>query len=147
MSVIMEFAIFPTDKGAHVSQYVKKVVDMIDALPYKSELTPMGTIVECDTMNECLHIISKANTILEEDAERIISRIESARDKVIGKVEQMGTEVRRRLDAAKQEALHQADEARKIAATAAWWAFASAVVSGVAAVLGGIVAAMSMWRG
>lgn len=82
----------------------------------------------------------------EEDAERIISRIESARDRVIGKVEQMGAEVRRRLDAAKQEALHQADEARKIAATAAWWAFASAVVSGVAAVLGGIVAAMSMWR-
>jgi len=71
MSVIMEFAIFPTDKGGHVSQYVRKVVDMIDALPYNSELTPMGTIVECETMDECLHIISKANTILEEDAERI----------------------------------------------------------------------------
>lgn len=71
MSVIMEFAIFPTDKGAHVSPYVKKVVDMIDALHFKSELTPMGTIIECDTMEECLHIIAKANTILEEDAERI----------------------------------------------------------------------------
>lgn len=71
MSVIMEFAIFPTDKGAHVSPYVKKVVEMIDALPYASQLTAMGTIVECDTMDECLSIISKANAILEKDAERV----------------------------------------------------------------------------
>jgi len=71
MSVIMEFAIFPIDKGEHVSQYVKKVVDMIDGLPYKSELTPMGTIVECETMEECLSVISKANSILEQDAGRI----------------------------------------------------------------------------
>jgi len=71
MSVIVEFAIFPTDKGAHVSQYVKKVVEMIDSLPYQSELTPMGTVVECDTMDECLGIISKANAILEPVSERI----------------------------------------------------------------------------
>jgi len=71
MSVIMEFAIFPLDKGEHVSQYLKKVVEMIDALPCKSQLTPMGTIVECDTMEECLAVISKANAILEQDAGRI----------------------------------------------------------------------------
>jgi len=71
MSVVMEFAIFPMDKGGHVSQYVRKVVEMIDALPCHSQLTPMGTIVECDTMNECLSVISKANSILEQDAERI----------------------------------------------------------------------------
>ena len=67
----MEFAIFPIDKGEHVSQYVKKVVEMIDGLPCKSQLTSMGTIVECDTMEECLSVISKANAILEQDAERI----------------------------------------------------------------------------
>lgn len=71
MSVIMEFAIFPIDKGEHVSKYVKKVVEMIDTLPHKSQLTPMGTIVECDTMEECLDVISKANAILEKDATRI----------------------------------------------------------------------------
>jgi len=71
MSVIMEFAIFPIDKGEHVSQYVKKVVEMIDALPCKSQLTAMGTIVECDTMEDCLNVISKANAILEQDAGRI----------------------------------------------------------------------------
>jgi len=71
MSVIMEFAIFPIDKGEHVSQYVKKVVEMIDELPYKSQLTAMGTIVECNTMEECLSVISKANAIFEHDVERI----------------------------------------------------------------------------
>ncbi len=67
----MEFAIFPIDKGEHVSQYVKEVVEMIDGLPCKSQLTPMGTIVECDTMEECLTVISKANAILEKAAGRI----------------------------------------------------------------------------
>lgn len=71
MSVIMEFAIFPMDKGEHVSLYVKKVVEMLDALPYPSQLTPMGTIVECDTMEECLNVLSKANALMEQDAERI----------------------------------------------------------------------------
>jgi hypothetical protein len=89
-------------------------------------------------------LLASRDDMSEEDAERVISRIEAARDNVIGKVEQMSTEVKRRLEMAKDEALHQADEARKIAATAAWWAFASAVVSGIAAVLGGIVAAMTI---
>ena len=44
---------------------------MIDDLPYNSQLTPMGTIVECDTMDECLAVISKANAVLEPLAERI----------------------------------------------------------------------------
>ena len=67
----MEFAIFPMDKGKHVSQYVKKVVKMIDALPFNHQLTAMGTIVECETMDECLNVISSANAILEQDADRV----------------------------------------------------------------------------
>jgi uncharacterized protein YqgV (UPF0045/DUF77 family) len=67
----MEFAIFPTDKGGRVSVYVKQVVEMIDALPYTSQLTAMGTLVECDTMEQCLEIIAKANAILEAKAERV----------------------------------------------------------------------------
>lgn len=71
MSVIMEFAMFPMDKGAHVSQYVKWVVEMVDALPFQSQLTAMGTIVECDTMEECLEVLAKANSLLETVADRI----------------------------------------------------------------------------
>lgn len=59
------------DKGKHVSRYVKQVIEMIDQQPYISQLTPMGTVIECDTMDECLGILSKANAILEPVSERI----------------------------------------------------------------------------
>ncbi len=91
MSVIMEFAIFPTDKGAHVSEYVKKVVEMIDALPYNSQLTAMGTLVECNTMDECLDILSKANAILEPASERIYCTAKF--DNKPGKTDQMSHKV------------------------------------------------------
>lgn len=92
MSVIMEFAIFPTDKGAHVSQYVKQVVQMIDALPYQSQLTPMGTIVECETMEECLDVIAKANAMLEPHAERVYCTAKF--DNKVGKSHQMDYKVK-----------------------------------------------------
>jgi uncharacterized protein (TIGR00106 family) len=88
----MEFAIFPTDKGAHVSQYVKQVVQMIDTLPYQSQLTPMGTIVECDKMEECLDIIAKANAILEPNAERVYCTAKF--DNKVGKSLQMDYKVK-----------------------------------------------------
>jgi uncharacterized protein (TIGR00106 family) len=91
MSVVMEFAIFPIDKGEHVSIYVKKVVGMIEALPVKSQLTAMGTIVECDTMEECLAVISKANALLEQDAGRIYCT--ATFDNKPGKKDQMAHKV------------------------------------------------------
>jgi hypothetical protein len=86
------------------------------------------------------HMISYRKDMSEEDAERLISRIEMARDNVKNKVDQMQSEIKRRVEDAKVEAVHQANEVRKTAATAAWWAFAAASISGVGAVLGGIIA-------
>jgi hypothetical protein len=86
-------------------------------------------------------MISYRKDISEDDAERIISRIESARDNMMHKVDQMKTEVSRRIEDAKFEAVRQADEARKTAATAAWWAFTTAIISGIGAVIGGMIAA------
>jgi len=42
MSVLVEFSMFPTDKGESVSAYVSRIIKMIDesGVPYK--LTPMG---------------------------------------------------------------------------------------------------------
>jgi hypothetical protein len=82
-------------------------------------------------------ILASNRNISEEDAERIVSRVEEARDAVVEKADQVKREVERRVRQAKEEAVHQADEVRKTAATAAWWAFFAAVVSGFAAVLGG----------
>ena len=45
MSVIMNFAMFPTDKGISVSPYVAKIVECIRTKGFIAQLTSMGTIV------------------------------------------------------------------------------------------------------
>ncbi len=73
MSVLVEFAMFPTDKGESVSQYVARIIKMIDesGVPYK--LTPMGTVFEMETMDEALKIIGEAYKQLEPDCNRVYS--------------------------------------------------------------------------
>ncbi len=75
MSVLLEFAMFPTDKGESVSQYVSKVIDMIRNSGYPYKLTAMGTIVETDTIREALDIVEKSYTVLEPFANRVYSSI------------------------------------------------------------------------
>jgi len=73
MSVLVEFAMFPTDKGESVSPYVSRIIKMIDGsgIPYK--LTPMGTVFETESMDEALEIINKAYKQLEKDCSRVYS--------------------------------------------------------------------------
>lgn len=85
-------------------------------------------------------LIASRSDISNEDAERIVSKIESARDSFLSKIDQMKSEIERRVEVAKQETIHEADEVRKTASTAAWWAFGTAVISGIAAAIGGMIA-------
>ncbi|RMD47087.1 MAG: thiamine-binding protein [Aquificota bacterium] len=73
MSVLVEFAMFPTDKGESVSSYVSRIIKMIDesGIPYK--LTPMGTVFETEKMEDALEIINKAYKLLEPDCNRVYS--------------------------------------------------------------------------
>ncbi|PLX04559.1 MAG: hypothetical protein C0594_09030 [Marinilabiliales bacterium] len=75
MSVLLEFAMFPTDKGDSVSEYVSQIIDGIrnSGFPYK--LTAMGTIVETDTMQEALSIVQQSHDILEPHSTRIYTSI------------------------------------------------------------------------
>ncbi len=73
MSVLLELAIFPTDKGESVSPYVAKVIEMIRNSGHPYKLTPMATVMETDTMAEALTLIQKAHDILEPESERIYS--------------------------------------------------------------------------
>ncbi|MFH2141577.1 MAG: MTH1187 family thiamine-binding protein [Bacteroidota bacterium] len=75
MSVLLEFAMFPTDKGSSVSNYVSKVIEMIRDNCSDYKLTAMGTIVETENLSDALLIIQKAHDILEKDSERIYSSI------------------------------------------------------------------------
>ncbi len=71
MSVLLEFAIFPTDKGESVSDYVSRIIAYIDKSGVKYQLTSMGTIVETDTFDESLTIVKGAYEILEKDCNRV----------------------------------------------------------------------------
>ena len=75
MSVLLEFAMFPTDKGESVSTYVSRIIDMIDTSGASYKLTPMGTVVECDNMNDALDIIRRSYECLEKDCSRIYSSL------------------------------------------------------------------------
>jgi uncharacterized protein (TIGR00106 family) len=76
MSVLMEFAMFPTDRGESVSKEVSQVIDTIRQKTPHYQLTAMGTIVETDTIQEALDIISACYTVLEElGSERVYSSI------------------------------------------------------------------------
>jgi len=75
MSVLLEFAMFPTDKGASVSSYVSKVIKSIRDSGFEYRLTAMGTIVETDTLSEALSVVSNAYKALEGDSDRIYSNL------------------------------------------------------------------------
>jgi len=89
-------------------------------------------------------IVSSRDDISEEDANRIIDQIERARNTVLQRAERIQQEAQRRLEEVKHQAQRQAEETRKAAASAAWWLFATAVVSAFFAALGGAVAAMEL---
>ncbi|HAN17807.1 MAG: hypothetical protein A2X13_05915 [Bacteroidetes bacterium GWC2_33_15] len=75
MSVLLEFAMFPTDKGASVSDYVSKIIAMIRSKNIRYKLTAMGTIAETETLEEALKIVQDSYTILEPFSERVYSSI------------------------------------------------------------------------
>jgi uncharacterized protein (TIGR00106 family) len=75
MSVLVEFAIFPTDKGESVSKYVSRVIKMFKEGDVPFELTPMGTVFEVEDIDEAMKIISKAYRLLEPDCNRVYSTI------------------------------------------------------------------------
>ncbi|ACN98288.1 MTH1187 family thiamine-binding protein [Sulfurihydrogenibium azorense] len=104
MSFLVEFSMFPTDKGESVSQYVSRIIKMIDSsgVPYK--LTPMGTVFETNTMEEALNIINQAYKQLEPDCNRVYTVIKmdirkNAENRIEGKVksveEKLGKEVKK----------------------------------------------------
>jgi len=76
MSVLMEFAMFPTskvEKGS--SKYVSRIIEMIRDSSYDYQLTPMGTIVETETIAQALSLVEKSYLLLEPDCDRVYSTL------------------------------------------------------------------------
>ena len=85
-------------------------------------------------------LLTSNDRLSRRDVEGISQRIDESKSRVLSQLDETERQATIALEKAKQEALHQAENARKTAAAAAWWLFATAVVSGAAAALGGWVA-------
>ena len=68
--VLLEFSIYPTDKGISVSPYVSRILDYIDKSGVTYQLTPMGTILEGD-WDKVITVVTGCFNLLEKDCERI----------------------------------------------------------------------------
>nr|VFJ46445.1 MAG: uncharacterized protein, MTH1187 family [Candidatus Kentron sp. FM]VFJ53272.1 MAG: uncharacterized protein, MTH1187 family [Candidatus Kentron sp. FM]VFK07237.1 MAG: uncharacterized protein, MTH1187 family [Candidatus Kentron sp. FM] len=65
MSVLLEFSMFPTDKGESVSQYVSEIIKIIRNADVDYRLTPMGTLIETDDITQALGLVEQAYNTLE----------------------------------------------------------------------------------
>ncbi len=66
MSVLLEFSMFPTDKGESVSPYVSQVIKMIRDSGISYQLTPMGTIIETDNLAQSMVLVQAAYDVLDQ---------------------------------------------------------------------------------
>lgn len=68
--VLIEFSMFPTDKGESVSSYVSRSLEIIDdsGLPYK--LGPMGTCIEGD-IDQVFDVVKQCFERMSQDCNRI----------------------------------------------------------------------------
>lgn len=71
MSVLLEFAMFPTDKGASVSHYVARMERVIRAHSYPCQLTAMGTLIETESIEEATALINECYGALAADCDRV----------------------------------------------------------------------------
>lgn len=67
----MNFAIFPIDKGDHIGDYVSKVISYIKDSGITYQFTPMGTIIEADTVPEVLKVVERSYEILGPISDRV----------------------------------------------------------------------------
>ncbi len=75
MSALVEFSMFPTEQTQSKSVFVARVLDIVDRSGLEYQLTPMGTIIEAQTVQEALEVINRAYEELQKDCGRVYSSI------------------------------------------------------------------------
>jgi len=68
--VLLEFAMYPTDKGASVSDYVKRSLEIIDDSGVAYKLGPMGTCLEGE-WDEVMGVVTQCFERMQDDCDRI----------------------------------------------------------------------------
>ena len=91
--------------------------------------------------NTLVSLVSSSGTISERDANRVIDKVESARDTVLSKAERIERQIESRLVAVKEQTAQQIEDTKKAAEAASWWLFGTALISAICAAIGGAAAA------
>jgi uncharacterized protein (TIGR00106 family) len=85
----MQFAMFPTDKGASASPFVSRVIAIIRESGFPYQLSAMGTIVETETLEEAQSLVTKAYSLLQPDCSRVYCTVTfDIRDGSVGRMKQ-----------------------------------------------------------
>ncbi len=71
MSFLVFVSMTPLGKGESVSQYVAKVVDIVDRSGLDYVLTPMGTIVEGEDWDQVMGVLKQGFEVLKQECPRI----------------------------------------------------------------------------
>jgi len=88
MSALVEFSMFPTEQTQSKSAFVARVLDIVDRSGLAYQLTPMGTIIEGETVAEVLSVIDAAYLELQQDCGRVYSSIKiDWREGPVGRLE------------------------------------------------------------
>jgi uncharacterized protein (TIGR00106 family) len=98
MSALVEFSMFPTEQTQSKSVFVARVLDIVDRSGLDYRLTPMGTIIEAETVKEALDVINTAYEELQKDCGRVYSSIKiDWREGPVGRLEKKTASVEAKL--------------------------------------------------
>jgi uncharacterized protein (TIGR00106 family) len=98
MSALVEFSIFPTEKTQSKSIFVARVLDIVDQSGLAYQLTPMGTIIEGESVEEVLSVINAAYEELQKDCGRVYASIKiDWRDGPVGRLHKKTASVEAKL--------------------------------------------------
>jgi uncharacterized protein (TIGR00106 family) len=94
MSALIDFSIFPVDKGESVSPYVARVVRIIRDSGLKYKIGPMGTTIEGE-WEALMSIVTLCFKELKKDCRRIYMSIKvdyraGGSDRIVSKVKSVG---------------------------------------------------------
>ena len=68
--ILLEFSIYPLDKGESVSRYVARAVDIVDKSGLAYRLHAMGTVIEGEYA-ECMAVVARCFRALKKDCRRV----------------------------------------------------------------------------
>ena len=70
--VLLEFSMFPLDKGESVSKYVAKSLEIIDKSGLEYRVNSMGTVIEGE-YGEVFAVVKECFDLMKGDCNRIIT--------------------------------------------------------------------------